>query len=217
VIGKNASLRLAELFCARLCHDMAGPVGTLLGAMEILREEAPDSEEAALAEEAAVDVADRLKLLRAAWGWNAEELDPERLKSLVAGVAAKRKVLLDFDRLAEGMVFTPEAARVVLNLVLLAVESLPGGGVVVLCGNNEGSVLLTISGARAAWPSGLASWLLDDGAAWEAIGLGAHNVQGPLTTLLVRENGFRLSMLMPAGAGGEAEALPPLLLELAGA
>jgi hypothetical protein len=142
------------------------------------------------------------------------------LKSLVAGVAEKRKVLLDFDRLAEGMVFTPEAARAILNLVLLAVESLPGGGVVVLCGNNEGSVLVTISGARAAWPTGLASWLLDEGAAWEAIGLGAHNVQGPpdhLTTLLVRENGFRLSMLMPAGAGGEAEALPPLLLELAGA
>lgn len=216
VMDKKESLRLAELFCARLCHDLAGPIGTLLGVVEILREEQPDNEEGALAEEAAVDVADRLKLLRAAWGHNAEELNRTQLKALLGGVAEKRKVRLELGGLDSNLVFAPEAGRVVLNLVLLAIESLPGGGVVALSGSGDGSVLFSISGARAAWPAGLAAWLVDDDAAWEAIGSSARNLQGPLTALLVRDHGFRLSMLMPVGAGSEADALPPLLLELAG-
>ncbi len=213
MIDKNKSLRLAELFSARLCHDLAGPIGTLLGVLEILREEQPANDEVALAEEAAVDVAERLKLLRAAWGRNADELDASRLKALMAGVADKRKVRLEVDGLRSDVVFAPEVARVVLNMVLLAVESLPGGGVVALSGDSGNRVLLTISGVRAAWPSGLASWLVDEPAAWEAIGAGARNLQGPLTALLVRDHGFRLSMLLPVGAGGQAEASPPLLLE----
>jgi histidine phosphotransferase ChpT len=215
VNDKKESLRLAELFCARLCHDLAGPIGTLVGALEMLREDEPANDEAALAEEAAVDVAERLKLLRAAWGHNADELGSGRLRDLVAGIAAKRKVRLDFDGLPPGVIFSPGTARVVLNLVLLAIESQPGGGILALSGDGESSVLLTVSGVRAAWPDGLATWLVDESAAWEAIGTNVRNLQGPLTALLVREHGLRLSMLMPVGAGAEAEIVPPLLLEFA--
>ena len=42
----------------------------------------------------------------------------------------------------------------------------------------------------------------------------ARGLQAPLATLLARDHGFRLSMLMPAGAVSEAEFVPPLLLSL---
>lgn len=84
MIEKSDALRLAELLCARLCHDLAGPIGTLVGALDLVREQHPDSEEAALAEEAAGDIAQRLKMLRAAWSQTTEQLDRPRLASLAA-------------------------------------------------------------------------------------------------------------------------------------
>ena len=42
----------------------------------------------------------------------------------------------------------------------------------------------------------------------------ARSLQAPLTALLARGHGFRLSMLMPAGPMSEAEFSPPLLLSL---
>ena len=77
---KNASLHMAELLCARLCHDLSGPLGALIGVLELAREEQPDSETLALAEDTAVELGQRLKLLRAAWGQDGDEMDTIRLR-----------------------------------------------------------------------------------------------------------------------------------------
>ena len=53
---KNAALHMAELLCARLCHDLSGPLGALIGVLELAREEQPDSETLALAEDTAVEL-----------------------------------------------------------------------------------------------------------------------------------------------------------------
>ena len=214
MIEKPDALRLAELLCARLCHDLAGPIGTLVGALELVREQQPDSEEAALAEEAADDMVQRLKLLRAAWGDATEELDRPRLASLAAGLSMARKLRLVLEGLDQDVVFRPEAARIVLNLLLLGIESTPGGGTMILSSAGRGSILLSIEGPRAGWPAGLADWLTDDETAWGALLSGARTVQGPLTALLARNSGFRLSIMMPAGAAEATDACPPLLLDL---
>ena len=60
---------------------------------------------------------------------------------------------------------------------------------------------MTIAGPRAAWPAGFVAWLTDETAALEAMMANARGLQAPLTALLARDHGFRLSMLMPAGAG----------------
>ena len=73
--GMSESLRLAELLCARLCHDLSGPLGALIGILEIAREEQPDSETLALAEDTADELVQRLKLLRAAWGQDGDDMD----------------------------------------------------------------------------------------------------------------------------------------------
>ena len=210
----NETLRLAELLCARLCHDLSGPLGALIGVLEVARDEQPDSETLALAEDTAVELAQRLKLLRAAWGHDSDDLDVARLRGFADCLSSSRRVRLDLAGLESDAVFAPPVGRIVLNLVLLAAESLPGGGIVALSGSPVDSVLVTISGPRAAWPAGFALCLHDETAAREAILTDPRRLQGPLTALLARGLGLRLSMLMPAGAMGDAEVSPPLLLAL---
>ena len=214
--GTIEPLHLAELLCARLCHDLSSPLGALVGVLEIARDEQPDGEPLALAEDMAVDLAQRLKLLRAAWGTDAGEVDAARLRGLVECLSASRRVRLDLSGLATRSVFSSPMARAVLNLVLLAAECLPGGGTVALSGSPAKSVLVTIAGPRAAWPTGLANWLLDEAEAWQAMTADPRRLQGPFTALLARALGLRLTIMLPASPTGDADAAPPLLLSVGG-
>ncbi len=212
--GISERLRLAELLCARLCHDLSGPLGALIGVLEVARDETADSEMLGVAENTAVEVAQRLKLLRAAWGQDGDEMDVAQLSGFADSLFASRRVQLDLEGLEEDALFPPEIARIVLNLLLLAAESLPGGGIVAMAGSPSDSILVTIAGPRAAWPTGLGTWLTDEAAAFEAVIANARSLQGPLTALLARGRGFRLSMPVPAGPMSEAEFAPPLLLSV---
>jgi histidine phosphotransferase ChpT len=214
--GTSEALHLAELLCARLCHDLSGPLAALMGIVEIAREEQPGSETLTLAEETAIELVQRLKLLRAAWGHDGDDMDVARLRGLADSLSASRRVHLDLTGLDPTSVFAPNAARLVLNLLLLAAESMPGGGTVALSGSPEQHLLVTISGPRAVWPAGLGAWLADEAAARKALAGGPRGLQGPLTALLVRSHGARLSVLMPAGVAADEEAAPPLLLALGG-
>jgi hypothetical protein len=95
---------------------------------------------------------------------------------------------------------------------MLAAESLPGGGLIALAGSPDSFLLVTISGARAAWPTGFTASLFDDTAALQTALDNPRHVQGPLTVLLARGLGCQFSMMMPAGAGDAGNLAPPLLL-----
>jgi histidine phosphotransferase ChpT len=206
----SESMLLAELLCSRICHDLSGLLGSLLGVLEIAREEQADSETLALAETTAAELATRLKLLRAAWGPDGEALDLVTLGVFAASLSSARHVQLDLGGLEPAATFSPPAAKLMLNVLLLAAESLPGGGVVALSGSPSAHILVTLAGPRAAWPAGLATCLADAAAARAAL-TNARGLQAPLTALIARRHGFRLSLLMPAGPAGDA-ALSPLLV-----
>ena len=208
----SEALRLAELLCARLCHDLGGLLGSLIGVLEIAREEHAESETLALAEETAIELGQRLKLLRAAWGQDAEELDVIRLQNFGDSLSTGRRLRLDLEGLQLEPAFSPPAGRLILNILLLAAESLPGGGIIALAGSPANHILITITGPRAAWPAGLGACLADEPAAWAAVLAGPRNLQAPLTALIARAHGFRLSILMPGTAAGDGDASPPLLL-----
>ena len=104
-------MRLAELLCARLCHDLSGPLGALIGVLEIAREEQPDSETLALAEDTAVELAQRLKLLRAAWGQDGDDLDVARLRGFADSLSTQPAGAAGPDGLEPDAVFPPPAAR----------------------------------------------------------------------------------------------------------
>ena len=114
-------------------------------------------------------------------------------------------------RLVPSARFPSGAARLLLNLLLLAAESLPAGGTIAIAGDPEAQVQVSILGLRAAWPPGLAVYLVDEERAWAALGGDSSTalrvLQAPLTTLVARTCGLRLSMLMAR----DAEAAPPLV------
>ncbi len=66
-LAPGGALHLADLVGARLCHDLSGLLGTLLGAIEMTIEDtAKPGEALLLADEAAQELGLRLRLLRAA-------------------------------------------------------------------------------------------------------------------------------------------------------
>ena len=98
--GMSDSLRLAELLCARLCHDLSGPLGALIGiAGDCPRGAAGQRDAGAGRGHRRVELAQRLKLLRAAWGRMATTMDAgpaarlrRRPGGQPAGAAGPRRV-----------------------------------------------------------------------------------------------------------------------------
>ena len=203
--GASDPLRLAELVCARMSHDLGGTIGTLAGALELADDPSVAAEARVLANQAAIELRQRLELQRATWGPTGGPLDLAALRTLAEGLPHARRCTINFSALPEGTTFSPSFARIVLNLLLLAGDSLNGSGEATLVGTGT-DLVIAITGPRAAWPSGMAACLANEAAAWAAL-RDARTLQMPLTALLARALGLRLTMLMPAGLGGPASPL----------
>jgi histidine phosphotransferase ChpT len=208
-------VRLAELVCARLSHDLGGLLGSLTGVLDLAREAAGGSEEElALAVETAQEIAGRLRLLRAAWGGGSGAVAIAELQDFRRGITGHRRVRLDLSGLAEHAVLPPQMACLALNVMLLAAESLPRGGTLSLSGDQpDQRILAQLAGVDAAWPAGFAAMLADPQAAWAALS-GPRTLQAPLTALMAGRCGIRLSFLMAASPSAPG-APPPLLLAAA--
>ncbi len=201
-------LRLAEVMAARLCHDISSPAGAVGNALELIGEPELAGEALALAQDGMAALTARLQLTRAAWCGPGAALDAAAIIQLTRGLSS-RPMEVDLAALeagAPGGLFAPALARLLLNLIMLAAESLPRGGRVQLAGSAATGIMLIIDGPQAAWPAGLPAMLADEGQAWAAIGE-PRTLQAPLTALLAAAAGYRLSLLF-----GRAEATPPLLL-----
>ena len=62
-------LRLAELLATRLCHDISGPLNTMLGAADVAEDDPSATPEAfGLMVDSSRAMAARLQVCRAAWG-----------------------------------------------------------------------------------------------------------------------------------------------------
>ncbi len=197
-------LELASALCARLCHDVSSPLGTLSGTLELAIDSPQDAAEAlAIASEAASALVARLQLLRAAWAGDCGPMDRTRLVELAAGLPPRVKA--DLSGLAD-VTFDGGVARILLNLLLLGAEALPGGGQVALAGDSGMGIIVAVNGPSVRWDSGLAAILLDPLAAFPSE---PRTIQMPLTARLVRAAGLRLSFLLAADGPRNA---PRLLL-----
>ncbi len=200
------TLRLVEHVSARLCHDLGGLIGTVGGAVDMLAEEdGRDGEIAAFAMTASRALVQRLRLMRAAWGPETEAMTLNMLMALAEPSLTARRVVLDFGSVAASEVFAPRVARIVLNLLLLAADGLPRGGMIKLIGG-AADLFVRIEGQGAAWPTGLAACVHDEAAAIAALST-ARSVQMPLTALFALGGMSRLSPVigpLPEGGSGIA-------------
>ncbi len=196
------ALRLADALCARLCHDLSSPLGTLTGALEMMADDASALEDAMpIATETATAMVGRLRLLRAAWAGDCGPLSVAQLAALAAGLPPRVSVELGALR---GGPFDGPLARTLLNLLLLGAEALPRGGVVTLADGDGNDIVLTVAGKAAAWPAELAQALVEPG----SVSLDSPRaIQLPVTVMLARAAGRQLA-LVPAPAGADT---PPSL------
>ncbi|MBO1074036.1 histidine phosphotransferase family protein [Roseomonas marmotae] len=155
----EADLTLAQDLCARLCHDLVGPLGTMAGAVEMAGD---DPEAGDLAREAASSLRARLQLWRAACGAGTGPMSPPELAALLEGNLAGGRATLALEVPPE-RIFPSALAQLLLVAAMLGGEALPRGGVVRLRPHGTG-LELRPEGRVLAWPPSLAAALAGEAA-----------------------------------------------------
>lgn len=210
LLAVDKALRLSELVCSRLCHDISGLLSALEGTLQLLDDGTGLRYDALIASvEGAKELNRRVRLLREAWA-QSEPLDTAGLDELASGLPGAHRLKLDLSMFPPDRVLTASMGRMVLNVLLLASESLPRGGSIILSpGPQIADVLVRIDGPRARWPAGLIASLVDDKALLDALAM-PQQLLPSMVALLARDLRIKVTVLMPAGRAGRAP--PPLLL-----
>ncbi len=130
-------LRLASLLCARLCHDLVGPVGAVNNGLELLVDEMPEAPDdiVELLVESGNEASRRLQFYRAAYGAARGGRTLDTARRVAQALFTSGKITLEWpDDTASGPALAehPDFSRLVLNMVLCATEMLPRGGRVAL-------------------------------------------------------------------------------------
>ncbi len=139
-----ADNKLAEMLCARLCHDLVSPVGAISNGAEMLADEDDEDfrrEAIQLMSDSALQVARRLQFYRLAFGGMGgarERIAVSKLHEVTSEFFRGGKVDLDWQVLAEDI--DAGAAKLLLNMILLAGEALVRGGNIEVRINDAGGL-----------------------------------------------------------------------------
>jgi histidine phosphotransferase ChpT len=140
-----ADADLARTLCARICHDLSGSVGAVLGMLELAAEGA-DPEALRVAQSCARDMAGRLRLVRAAWGTEDAIVG---LAGFLPGLPGAERLTLDETGLAPGL--EPALLRVALGMMMAGADALKRGGLIRI-GDATGRLTMEIDGPTIVWP-----------------------------------------------------------------
>lgn len=205
-------LRVAQLLCSRLCHDLAGPVGAVNAGLELLEETAAKGDDALqLVGRSAGQVRSRLAFLRLAFGlgtMGGGAMDLDAVRDLSADLLGDGGVTLDWQP-CPGRAVPPLGAKLLLNLVLLAVDCLPRGGTlgVRFADLPEGlGVAMTAAGHRARLTDIQMAALVRDAPPED---LSAQNIHAHLATCLAQSLGVEIEVSTRADGAVQLAVLVP--------
>lgn len=148
--------RLAALIVSRICHDLVSPVSSVTHALDMMDEPGEEEMKAKariLLSDGAEKTVARIKFLRYALGsvgLNAGIANIHEVKELTQDYVRAFKPSLDWDVNFDAL--TVSQARLLMNLVMMAVETLPRSGVVHITirpGESGLDMTLTCKGDRA--------------------------------------------------------------------
>ena len=129
----SAELDLAALLCSKLCHDLLSPVGAITNGLELLDDETdPEMRERCLdllADSATVS-ANKLKYYRLAFGAAGgfgDTVDTGEIRQLVETLIPEHSKI-ELGWAAREILLPKKAAKILLNLALIAREALVRGG-----------------------------------------------------------------------------------------
>ena len=200
-VNMQVDHKVAQLLSSRLCHDLVGPIGAVNSGLELMEEGFDEDGRAlALVANSAAEATRRLAFFRIAFGFGAGTKGQATLNEageLAAGYLESGKVALEWP-LGRPDPVQPNVVKVVLNMVLMASESLPrGGNIGISFGDlDEGlGIGVTASGEGAGLRDDLRDALTEGerGGGEDAGGTGetlsARNVHGFFAQCMARDMG----------------------------
>jgi histidine phosphotransferase ChpT len=187
-------LELAALIASRVCHDIISPVGAIVNGLEVLEEEKDESmREFAmdLVQKSARQASAKLQFSRLAFGASGgagTEIDMVDAGRCTAALMEREKAELDW-RVAAPLL--PKLhAKLLLNLLIIALNSVARGGRISVTAEREGEetvMRVVADGDRAKLPAGVRE-VIAEGAMPNP--LDAHAVQPLYAALLAKEGGL---------------------------
>lgn len=199
----NSEVDLASLLCSKICHDLLSPVGAINNGLELLEDETDpvmrDRCMDLLADSARVS-ADKLKYFRLAFGAAGgfgDNVDPAEARQLIESlIGDSGKITLGWALQSDAL--PKKAIKILLNLALIAKESLVRGGSLDV-GAEKGDlgieVVVRAEGVKMALDSGVRSAL--DGTI-EPSELSARTAAAWMTRELALQNGGDLRISPPS-------------------
>ena len=152
-------MKLAALLCSRLCHDLVSPIGALNNGVEVLEEETSVSirkEAMALLSESARAAIGKLLFFRVAFGAATgfgSEISFREVMQAANGLFANSRIKIDWGTEADlNPNLAKTAAKLLLNLIMVAGEALHRGGTIspkVVVSGDDASIVLTARGQGA--------------------------------------------------------------------
>jgi histidine phosphotransferase ChpT len=132
--AEDDALRLTGLLASRLCHDLVGPAGAIANGLELCEDAAMVESAMGLMKTTSSELNHRLAFYRRAFG-TGSSLTWNEARALSQTFLAGRRHRLSWAVEAEADARPPEEAvlaRLAMNMVLCAVDVLPGGGEIVV-------------------------------------------------------------------------------------
>lgn len=195
-MGLAMDLRVLELLCSRMAHDLVNPIGAVANGLELLEEgdTSVNGDAIALCRQSTGRASALLQIYRSAYGTVGSQpsFTVEEARRLAMEFVAGGRCTLDWPS-AMDLPGRAGAGKLLLNLVLLAAESLPRGGAVAV-GQSATAAALTIavmaSGSGARLSDDVSAALAPDAA---AEGLTPRSVQAYFAARLAERLGGTLA------------------------
>lgn len=132
VTSSVVDIRVSALLCARLCHELIGPITAINNGTELLADEDLDFADDAveLIGVGARQAADRLQFYRFAYGFSGDAAIGTQPRDLAARLFGGSRITCEYSESAA--VLPLEWQRLACNLLLVAADALPRGGRLVL-------------------------------------------------------------------------------------
>ena len=163
----DLDIRVVELLCSRLCHELVSPVGAINNGVELIEEMGADMADEAigLIAHSADQASRRLRLLRLAYGAaSSDKSGLAEAAQAAEGYFAGSKIKLEWPpgRLEQAGQLQPGTGKVLLNLVILAEEALAYGGRIVVEPGRDGNPRVAAVGRNAGLKAEAAQALTGD-------------------------------------------------------
>ena len=205
-------LDLAALLCSRVCHDVISPVGAIVNGLEVLEDEDDASMKQFaldLIAKSARQASARLQFARLAFGAAGSagaQIDTGDAETVARGFIVDDRTRLEWE--VPRALLPKNRVKLLLNLLLVAVATIPRGGRIAVSATGEGEAggfRLVTAGSHARIPPHLPQLLA--GEPPEGGSIDAHAIQPHYTGLLAREVGIAISFALE-GEGVTITAAP---------